>query len=197
MACKAAKVKMRILALGNDLPRLALSLSSHLLFKRKQKSKPREKLHGKVRGKVRGFTLIELMVVVAIIAIASAGVLLAIPDASATALEREAQRLAALLDSARAQSRASGLAVTWRPTEDGFVFDGIPQIKNSRTGELEDVVKFPKTWLNADTKVDASSRLALGPEPVIAQQEVVLQHEARSLTLATDGIRPFTIKSSE
>jgi general secretion pathway protein H len=189
MACKAAKAKMRILALGNNSP----GLSFNLLFKRQQKSKVR----GKSRENLLGFTLIELMVVVAIIAIASAGVLLAIPDASATALEREAQRLAALLDSARAQSRASGLAVTWRPTDDGFVFDGIPQIKNSRTGEMEDVVKFPKTWLNADTKVDASSRLALGPEPVIAQQEVVLQHEARSLTLATDGIRPFTIKSSE
>jgi general secretion pathway protein H len=147
--------------------------------------------------KQNGFTLMELMVVVAIIAIASAGVMFAIPDASATALERDAQRLAALLDSARAQSRASGLAVTWKPTEDGFVFEGMPKIKNSKTGEMEDVVKYPNTWLSKDTQVDASSRLALGPEPVIAQQEVVLRHAARSLTLATDGIRPFTIKSGE
>lgn len=147
--------------------------------------------------KERGFTLMELMVVVAIIAIASAGVMFAIPDASATALEREALRLSALLDSARAQSRASGLAITWKPTDDGFVFEGIPQIKNTQTGEMEDVVKFPKTWLNTDTTVDAGSRLALGPEPVIAQQELVLMHAGRSLTLATDGIRPFAIKSSD
>jgi general secretion pathway protein H len=147
--------------------------------------------------KQSGFTLMELMVVVAIIAIASAGVMFAIPDASATALEREALRLSALLDSARAQSRASGLAVTWKPTETGFVFEGIPKIKNSKTGEMEDLVKYPNTWLNAETTVDPSSRLALGPEPVIAQQEVVLKYEERSLTLATDGIRPFAIKSSE
>ena len=150
-----------------------------------------------LNNKQRGFTLMELMVVVAIIAIASAGVMMAIPDASATALEREALRLSALLDSARAQSRASGLAITWKPTDDGFVFEGAPKIKNSTTGEMEDLVKYPKTWLNSETTVDASSRLALGPEPVIAQQEVVLRHTQRSLTLSTDGIRPFAIKSSE
>jgi general secretion pathway protein H len=141
-----------------------------------------------LNNKQSGFTLMELMVVVAIIAIASAGVMMAIPDASATALEREALRLSALLDSARAQSRASGLAITWKKTDDGFEFEGIP---------MEALVSYPKTWLNTETTVDAGSRLALGPEPVIAQQELVLKHAGRSLTLSTDGIRPFAIKSSE
>jgi general secretion pathway protein H len=162
---------MRILALGNNL-------GSKL--KRHQQD---------------GFTLMELMVVVAIIAIASAGVMFAIPDASATALERDAQRLAALLDSARAQSRASGLAVTWHATAEGFKFDGLPQAKNASTGEMVDLVKFPTNWLSAETHVEENSHLALGPEPIIAQQEVVLLNAARSLTLATDGIRPFSIKS--
>ena len=155
--------------------------------------------------KIRGFTLMELMVVVAIIAIASAGVMFAIPDASATALERDAQRLAALLDSARAQSRASGLAITWKPTEQGFVFEGMAKIKNEKTGEMEDLVKFPTTWLSTETHAEVASglgnsladSLALGPEPIIAAQVVVLRHAARSLTLATDGIRPFSIKSSD
>jgi general secretion pathway protein H len=168
---------MRILALGS---KLAIKLKRH----------PQN-----------GFTLMELMVVVAIIAIASAGVMFAIPDASTTALERDAQRLAALLDSARAQSRASGLAVTWHPTAEGFKFDGLPQAKNASTGEMVDLVKFPTDWLSAETHVDENSRFAnglvLGPEPIIAQQEVVLLNAARSLTLATDGIRPFSIKSSD
>lgn len=135
--------------------------------------------------------------VVAIIAIASAGVMFAIPDASTTALERDAQRLAALLDSARAQSRASGLAVTWKPTDEGFEFMGIAKIKNTKTGEMEDLVKFPKNWLSSETRVEPTSQLVLGPEPIIAQQELVLRHAARSLTLSTDGIRPFAIKSTE
>jgi len=52
--------------------------------------------------------------VVAIIAVATAGVSLSLRDNSQTALEREAQRLAVLFESARAQSRASGTAVIWR-----------------------------------------------------------------------------------
>ena len=142
---------------------------------------------------VRGFTLLELLVVVSIIAIASAGVAFAIPNASHAALERDAQRLAALLDSARAQSRASGLSVYLHPTQQGFKFEGLPQTKNKNTGEMEDLATLPKNWLSEGTQVDANSRLALGPEPIIARQEVVLRNAGRSLTISTDGLRPFAI----
>src|SRR3954466_4220446 len=74
----------------------------------------------------RGFTLLELLVVVAIIAIAAAGVSFALRDSQATQLDREAQRLAALLESARAQSRSSGVPVRWYPVAGGFRFDGVP-----------------------------------------------------------------------
>lgn len=66
-------------------------------------------------GAPRGFTLIELLVVIAIVALASAAVTLAVRDPQATQLEREAARLSALLESARAEARASGLAVFWVP----------------------------------------------------------------------------------
>lgn len=147
-------------------------------------------------SKVRGFTLLELMVVVAIIAIATAGVVVAIPDGSHTALERDAQRLAALLDSARAQSRASGLSVTWQATPEGFKFEGLPKTKNKTTGELEDLSSLPSNWLSPATSADPAVRLALGPEPIIARQEVVLSNAGRTLTLATDGLRPFSIDLS-
>jgi general secretion pathway protein H len=68
----------------------------------------------------KGFTLLELLVVVAIMAIATAGVSLALRDSSQTQLEREAQRLAALLESARAHSRMSANPVRWRATATGF-----------------------------------------------------------------------------
>uniref|UniRef100_UPI0017FC3268 pilus assembly FimT family protein n=1 Tax=Methylibium sp. TaxID=2067992 RepID=UPI0017FC3268 len=48
----------------------------------------------------RGFTIVELLIVVAVIAIASSVAVLALRDPSATRLEREAARLAALLESA-------------------------------------------------------------------------------------------------
>ena len=134
---------------------------------------------------------------VAIIAIATAGVSFAIPDASHSALERDAQRLAALLDSARAQSRASGLSVTWHATPDGFKFEGLPQTKNKNTGEMEDLSSLPRNWLSPTTSVDPDIRLSLGPEPIIARQEVVLSNAGRTLTVATDGLRPFSIDLSQ
>ena len=136
----------------------------------------------------RGFTLLELLVVVAIIALASAGVSFALRDSQATQLEREAQRLAALLESARAQSRSSGIAVRWYPIEGGFRFDGAA------------AETLPQRWLADSTQVRGMGTLLLGPEPIIGPQEVVLVSAAlpgRSLRIATDGLRPFAVTPGE
>ena len=51
---------------------------------------------------IRGFTLLELLVVLSIMALATVGVGLAMRDGTQAQLERDAERLAALLESARA-----------------------------------------------------------------------------------------------
>ena len=137
-----------------------------------------------VPGSRAGFTLLELLVVVAIVAIGSAGVAFALRDAGGAALERDAQRLSALLESARAQSRLSGLPVRWRPTDTGFRFEGLPP------------EALPHEWLSAETRVAGRPVLVLGPEPVIGPQAVVLTTSAdpqRALRVATDALRPFTV----
>jgi general secretion pathway protein H len=136
----------------------------------------------------RGFTLLELLVVVSIIAIASAGVGLALRDSAATQLEREAQRLAALLESARAQSRTSGQPVRWLATETGFRFDGVAQ------GAM------PERWLAETTQVAGTAVLVLGPEPIIGRQGIELAstlQPGRRLRIATDGLRPFTVTAGD
>ncbi|MBA2965382.1 MULTISPECIES: pilus assembly FimT family protein [Ramlibacter] len=136
------------------------------------------------RRRHAGFTLIELLVVVAIIAFASAGVAFALRDSASTQLEREAQRLSALFESARAQSRSSGIPVVWHPVQGGFRFEGLPR------GAL------PERWLSDATVVAGDARVVLGPEPIIARQELVLGSTAvpqRTLRIATDGLRPFTV----
>lgn len=132
----------------------------------------------------RGFTLLELMVVVAIMALATAGVGFALRDATSNELEREAQRLAALLESARAQSRMTANPIRWRPTPTGFVFDGATQ------------AALPNNWLAADVEATIAGAVVLGPEPIIGPQRIRLSSRTqptRSVTLATDGIRPFTV----
>ena len=131
-----------------------------------------------------GFTLLELMVVVAIMAMATAGVSMAMRDTSQTQLERDAQRLAALLETARAHSRMSANTVVWRATPKGFVFEGLPNDA------------LPTTWLGTDVVASSTAAVVLGPEPIIGPQRirlVSLSQPTRSLSITTDGVRPFKV----
>ena len=146
----------------------------------------------------RGFTLLELLVVMAIVAIASAGVVLTLRDSSASDLERDAQRLAAVLESGRAQSRMQGTPVTWRAVPGGFALDGLnpplpPQAWLSADTTLGAVLRLPAPGgLNTNT----ADRLTLGPEPILEAQALVLAVRSKPairLQLATDGLRPFAL----
>lgn len=135
----------------------------------------------------RGFTLIELMVVVALIALASAAVSLSLRDPAATHLDMEGARLVALLEAARTESRAAGLPARWVPTADatgvdGFRFDGLPASSD-----------LPSRWLVAGVSAEIAGARAvvLGPEPMIGAQRIVLHLDGQSLVLSTDGLGPF------
>ena len=138
-------------------------------------------------GTSRGFTLLELMVVVAIMAMATAGVSLAMRDTTQSQLERDAQRLAALLESARATSRMSANAVIWRPTPNGFVFEGLP------------IATPPTSWLGNDVVTSSTNAVVLGPEPIIGPQRVTLRaapSPGRTLNVGTDGLHPFVVQEA-
>ena len=140
-----------------------------------------------------GFTLLELLVVMAIVAMVSAGVGFAMRDSSQVQLDRDADRLAALLESARAQSRVMGVPVRWRATAAGFQFEGLTNPDQ------------PTQWLDPDTSViqEAGARgavtLQLGPDPIIGPQALVLvsrSQPGKSVRLATDGVRPFAVQAA-
>lgn len=137
----------------------------------------------------RGFTLIELMVVVALIAIAVGVASLALRDGSQVRLEREAERLAALLEGARAEARAGQLPALWEPTSglnaDGtdFRFVGLPPSDR------------PVRWMTPGVMVDivGARFVRLGPEPLIGAQRIVLRLDDQRVALSTDGLGPFAI----
>jgi general secretion pathway protein H len=140
-----------------------------------------------------GFTLIELLVVVALIAIASAVASLALRDPAATRLEHEGARLVALLEAARTEARASGLAASWEPRPEqvgaeGFRFIGLP----TTTG-------LPSNWLNSGVSADVVGARAvlLGPEPLIGAQRIVLRLDDQRLQLETDGLGPFVVSADQ
>lgn len=132
----------------------------------------------------RGFTLLELMVVIAMMAVVVGMVTLSLRDSDASTLDEEGVRLCALLEGARAQSRAMGREIRWQTTgsPNGFAFTGYPPN-----------IRLPTQWLDTWTQaqVVGNSQLILGPEPVIGAQRVVLSLGQRQLVLATDGLGPF------
>ena len=149
-----------------------------------------------VNVRAAGFTLIELMVVVALIAIASAMASLAMRDPATTRLEQEGARLVALLEAARTEARAAGLTASWQPrtlkeSPEGFRFIGMPASS-----------KLPETWLTPGVTAEvmgvAGGRVVnLGPEPLIGAQRIVLHLDEQHLTLATDGLGPFVVVDDE
>jgi general secretion pathway protein H len=168
-------------------------------------------------GHLHGFTLIELLIVVAIVAVASAVVTLAVRDPQASALEREADRLSALLEAARAESRASGLPLLWVPVKEGATVGGSSvrpepstdadgrqnaNVSGRASGEqtagfrfvgLPSRLGFPEHWQSpgVTAEVIGAPALVLGPEPLIGAQRVALRLADRRLTLASDGLGPF------
>jgi general secretion pathway protein H len=139
----------------------------------------------------RGFTLIELMVVLVLVALAAGVVSLALRDPARSRLEVEGVRLAALLEGARAESRALGLPVRWVPArapgDDDFSFVGLPPS-----------AQLPTRWLDrsVSAEVVGDTSLLLGPDAIIGAQRVLLRLDDQRLELATDGLAPFAVPAT-
>jgi general secretion pathway protein H len=141
------------------------------------------------KAALTGFTLLELLVVITVIAMGTAGVALAMRDSGQTLVAREATRLAALLDAARSQSRMAGTLVTWE-----FALDD----KNApamRWQGLRHKEPLPTAWLGANVQVINPRRVVLGPDPVIAPQRIRLQMGADAREVVTDGVGTFTVET--
>ena len=138
----------------------------------------------------RGLTLLELLVVLAIIAISSAGVALAMRDNAQNQLERDTQRLIAKLEAARVQSRAQGLPIVWRATDSGFIIE-TPVVGSGFVAQRDD-------WLSAGMSADMKA-ITLGPEPIIPPATITLSNsnvqtsdaKLMQLRIRTDGLQPF------
>ncbi len=142
----------------------------------------------------RGFTLIELLIVIAIVAISVGVVSIALRDGQSAKLDEEGERLAALLEMARAEARVAGTTVRWvpyaTPADDGTQF---------RFVGLSAAQPMPTRWLDPQTHAEiiGGASVLLGPEAILPPQRIVLLLGDHRLELATDGLGPFAVAGAE
>jgi general secretion pathway protein H len=140
------------------------------------------------RATARGFTLVEMLVVLLVIALGAGVVSLALRDGRGNRLDHEGERLATLLEAARAEARTLGLPVVWMPLHDDegahFRFVGLPASAGLPTRWLDDEV---------NAQVIGATAISLGPDALIGAQRIVLSLGDRRLELATDGLGPFAV----
>ena len=147
-----------------------------------------------------GFTLVELLIVLAIIAVAVSMVAVALPDRDASRLEEEGERLTALLEMARAESRVSGLPVQWVPRAPGEnLVDATGSPVHFRFVGLSAALAPQSRWLDARVSAEVVGRrtVLLGPSAILPPQRIVLTLADRRLELATDGLGPFAAVTAE
>ena len=139
--------------------------------------------------KQQGFTLIELMVVLVIIGIASAAVSLTIKPAPLHLLRKDADRLSQLLQVAQAEARADGRPISLRTDAKGFRF-------NRRSDDGLGVEVFqgddqlrPRLWESTPMQITLEPRqtLVLNAEWINPPVRVVLSDGQHSISLQRDA----------
>lgn len=163
-----------------------------------------------------GFTLLEMLVVLTVLALASGLTALALRDGASQRLEQEGVRLAALLEAARLESRTTGRTISWsvaspmRPSPAGqaadFQFgDGAPMATataarpatHSAVNPPDPLQRLPRRWLHEGTQAEVIGArvVVLGPDPILPPQRIRLRLGREAVVIGTDGLGPFRLES--
>lgn len=132
-----------------------------------------------------GFTLIELMVVLVIIGIASAAIGLSIKPDPLNLLRKDAERLAQLLQVAQAEARADGRPITWLADGKGFRFSRRNERAKGDEQFADDPLLHPRLWHSPglDVRVEPGQNVVLDAEWISQPLRVKLSDGFNSLSV--------------
>ncbi|MBU1324607.1 MAG: GspH/FimT family pseudopilin [Alphaproteobacteria bacterium] len=138
------------------------------------------------RAKQRpGFTLVELLVTIAVVGLAATAVVLVAPDPR-PGVDQEAERLGARLVAAREEALLTGRATTVEFRADGY---GFARLDGATWAPLTDGPFGPERWEDETraTVTPAEARATFDPTGVTDGVEIVLSRDGAHATVTVDA----------
>ena len=132
----------------------------------------------------RGYTLLELLVVVAIIALAAGMLTLGVAGDEPRRLREEGDRLAALFTLAQSEARVSGRALLWQADLEGYRFQ--PLVADAGV-VLRDELARSRQW-GLDLQRVGRRELVFSREPLREPAEVELATKSYAVRVAVDPL---------
>jgi general secretion pathway protein H len=140
---------------------------------------------------MKGYTLLETLVAVCMVGVLSSMVMMAAWPTEGARLDKEARRLAALLELAIVESRASGQAIAWSPEGRGYTF--------WRKGDDGNWARFPETSVyrqrsfGGDTGV-GGERVVLSPHGLQTPLEATIRSGGTQFVLRSEALGRVSVQ---
>jgi general secretion pathway protein H len=142
-----------------------------------------------ISDRARGFTLLEVLVVLAILVVVAATVTVSVAPAESRRIDEEGARLAALFRLAQDESRVRSREVVWRADRRGYRFD-VAGRTEARAGD--DPLRARAWPFPIDAVTPAEVRF--GREPLLTAVDVRIAMPGRTLTVAIDALGQAVVK---